>query len=209
MYCGLVSVYSDRLTSFLTPLLWISFALLLESRHLEFFLKLTSSLESFSSCINSVNNKDQAKNFPIKGNFHWALTNVPWYTDKKENQIFLIQFIRKFRVEQLQSHIWLTASSYMGKYLRISPYMRRPFLIYDFATGPLWISLYTVWGKFYFIFSQCCWCRWHWWQVIAYFVDTGVLWCRCWCQHHQQQIKKMSKLTDKLGRHCRSQYHCE
>ncbi len=53
-------------------------------------------------------------------------------------------YIRKFRVEQLQSHIWLTASSYMGKYLRISSYIRKSFLIYDFAiaTAPLWISLY-------------------------------------------------------------------
>ncbi len=39
------------------------------------------------------------------------------YTDKKENQIS--SYIRKFRMKQLQSHIWLTASSYMGKYLRI------------------------------------------------------------------------------------------
>ncbi len=26
---------------------------------------------------------------------------------------------------------------YMGKYLRISSYIRKPFLIYDFATAPL------------------------------------------------------------------------
>ncbi len=45
-------------------------------------------------------------------------------------------------MEQLQSHIWLTSSSYMGKYLRISSFSRKPFLIYDFATAPLWISLY-------------------------------------------------------------------
>jgi hypothetical protein len=30
----------------------------------------------------------------------------------------------------------------MGKYLRISSYIRKPFLIYDFATAPLLISLY-------------------------------------------------------------------
>ncbi len=35
------------------------------------------------------------------------------------------------------------ASPYMGKYLRISSYIRRPFLIYDFTTAPLRISLYT------------------------------------------------------------------
>ncbi len=44
-------------------------------------------------------------------------------------------YIRKFRMEQLQSHIWPTASSYMGKYLRISSYIRKFFLIYDFATA--------------------------------------------------------------------------
>ncbi len=45
-------------------------------------------------------------------------------------------------MEQLQSHIWLTSSSYMGKYLRISSYIKKSFLIYDFATAPLWVYLY-------------------------------------------------------------------
>ncbi len=38
----------------------------------------------------------------------------------------------------------------MGKYLRISSYIRKPFLIYDFATAPLWISLYKrkIWIPF-------------------------------------------------------------
>jgi hypothetical protein len=44
-------------------------------------------------------------------------------------------------MEQLQSHIWPTASPYLGKFLRISSYIRQPFPIYDFATVPLWISL--------------------------------------------------------------------
>ncbi len=47
-------------------------------------------------------------------------------------------------------------TSYMGKYLRISSYIRKPFLIFDFATVPLWISLYmkkiwfsilSLWGR--------------------------------------------------------------
>ncbi len=42
---------------------------------------------------------------------------------------------------------------YMGKYLRISSYIRKPFLIYDFATAPLWISLYM--RKIWFSFYQC------------------------------------------------------
>ncbi len=57
-----------------------------------------------------------------------------------KKKIKLSSYIRKFRMEQLQSHIWLTASSYMRKYLHISSYTRKPFLIYDFATAPLWIS---------------------------------------------------------------------
>ncbi len=62
-------------------------------------------------------------------------------------------------MEQLQSHIhiWLTASSYMGKYLRIFSYIRKPFLIYDFATAPLWISLYV--RKILFHFYQCIYYR--------------------------------------------------
>ncbi len=59
-------------------------------------------------------------------------------------------YVRKFKMEQLQSHIWLTASSYLGKYLRISSYIRKPFLIYGFATAPLWISLYMRKILFYF-----------------------------------------------------------
>ncbi len=51
----------------------------------------------------------------------------------------------------LQSQIWLTASSYIVKYLRISSYIRRPFLIYDFATDPIWISLYKKKISFSFI----------------------------------------------------------
>ncbi len=49
-------------------------------------------------------------------------------------------------MKQSQSHIWLTAFSYMVKYLRISSYIRKPFLIYDFATAPFWISY--ICGKF-------------------------------------------------------------
>jgi hypothetical protein len=37
--------------------------------------------------------------------------------------------------------------------LRISSYFRQPFLIYDFATAPFWISLYCIWGKFYLFLS--------------------------------------------------------
>ena len=60
-----------------------------------------------------------------------------FYTDKKEDQIS--SYIRKFRRNQMQSHIGLTASSDMVifKYLRISSYISKPFLIYDFANDPI------------------------------------------------------------------------
>ncbi len=58
-------------------------------------------------------------------------------------------------MERLQSHIWLTATSYMVKYLRISSYIRNPFLIFDFATAPFWIFLYMRKILFSFL-SVCC-----------------------------------------------------
>ncbi len=42
-------------------------------------------------------------------------------------------------------------------YLRISSYIRKPFLIYDFATAPLWTSFYM--GKILF-FYQCTTPHW-------------------------------------------------
>ncbi len=39
----------------------------------------------------------------------------------------------------------------MTKYLRIFSYARQPFLIYDFATAPIWISLYLKKILFYFL----------------------------------------------------------
>jgi hypothetical protein len=72
-------------------------------------------------------------------------------TDKKENKIFLLY--KKVQKEQLQSHIWLTASSYVVKYLHISSYIRKAFLIYDFATDHIWISLYMKKISFFFFIS--------------------------------------------------------
>jgi hypothetical protein len=72
-----------------------------------------------------------------------------------KNKIKFSSKIRIFRMEQLQSHILLTASSYMGKYLRISSYIRKPCLVHDFATAPLKISLYIK--KMLFSFLSVCW----------------------------------------------------
>jgi hypothetical protein len=57
---------------------------------------------------------------------------------------------------QLQSHIWLTASSYLWGNNCAFPhtYIRKPFLIYGFATAPLWISLYMRKIRISF-FYQC------------------------------------------------------
>ncbi len=54
-----------------------------------------------------------------------------------KNKIKFSSYIGKFRVEQLQSHTRGRAFLYMRKCENISPYMRRPLVIYDFATAPL------------------------------------------------------------------------
>jgi hypothetical protein len=56
------------------------------------------------------------------------------YTDKKENQIFLIY---KEIQNGAVAKSYITNGLLMGKYLCISSYIRKPFLIYDFATAPL------------------------------------------------------------------------
>ncbi len=57
-------------------------------------------------------------------------------------------------MEQLQSHIWLTASSYMGKYLRISSYILGSPSSY-MILQLLHSEFPYIWGKFYSIFYQC------------------------------------------------------
>jgi hypothetical protein len=71
-----------------------------------------------------------------------------------KKKIKFSSYTRKFSgIGCMQSHIWLTVSSYIGKILRISSYIRKAFLIYDFAPDPIWISLYM--RKFFFHFYQC------------------------------------------------------
>ncbi len=72
------------------------------------------------------------------------------YTDKKENEIFLIyEEIQNGAVAKsyMTNCLLIYVILYIGKYLRISSYIRKPFLIYDFATIPLWISLYSMYGS--------------------------------------------------------------
>ncbi len=69
-----------------------------------------------------------------------------------KKKIKFSSYIGKFREEQLQNHIWLTASSYMGKYFRISSYIRKPFLM---TLQLLHSEFPYLWGKFSFLFYQC------------------------------------------------------
>ncbi len=63
-------------------------------------------------------------------------TQNPWYTDKKENQILVIyKEIQNGAVAK--SYMTNGLLIYMGKYLSISSYIMKPFVIYDFATAPL------------------------------------------------------------------------
>ncbi len=73
-------------------------------------------------------------------------------TDKKENQIFLLYKEIQNGAVAKSYIIWLTASSYI--HLSISSYIMKPFLIYDFATAPLWISLYM--RKIWFSVLSVC-----------------------------------------------------
>ncbi len=67
------------------------------------------------------------------------------HTDKKK--IKFSSYIRQFRRDRLQSHIWLNASSYMVEFWRNSSYFRKPLLKYDFAPDPI--------SEFRFLFYQC------------------------------------------------------
>ena len=61
------------------------------------------------------------------------LENTSMYTDKKENQIFLIhKEIQNGAVAK--SYMTNGIPLYIVKYLRIFIYIRKPFLIYDLAT---------------------------------------------------------------------------
>jgi hypothetical protein len=63
------------------------------------------------------------------------------YTDKKENKIFLLyREIQSGAVAKSNMRKGFLIYEEMRKYF--SPYMRRPLIIYDFATAPLRIFLY-------------------------------------------------------------------
>ncbi len=89
----------------------------------------------------------------------WRSQSQSWNRDhhaettRIKKKIKFSSYIRKFRMGQLQSHIWLMASSYMGKFLRISSYcIRKP----SYMTLQLHHSKFPyIWGEFSFLFYLC------------------------------------------------------
>ncbi len=89
-------------------------------------------------------------------------------TDKKENLIFLIyKIIPNGAVAK--SYVTTGRLIYGKIFAHFHPYISMPFLMYDFATAPLWISLYMrkifsefpyMWGKFSFSFLSV-------WRVVG------------------------------------------
>ncbi len=64
-------------------------------------------------------------------------------------------YIRKFRMEQLQSHTWLTASSYTV-WLNICAFPHILGSPFSYMTLQLLHSEFPyIWGKFHFLFYQC------------------------------------------------------
>jgi hypothetical protein len=84
-----------------------------------------------------------------KKNFRWLFFNKKRSNTLIKKKIEFSLCIRKFRMEQLQSHIWLTASSYMVKYLWFphilessSSYMQLLHSEFPDIWGKIWFSLF-------------------------------------------------------------------
>ncbi len=65
-------------------------------------------------------------------NFRPSRRKIRPHTDKKENKIL---YIRKFRWDRLQSHIWGRAPLHMRKCQNIYPYIR----VYEEAVSHIWL----------------------------------------------------------------------
>ncbi len=85
------------------------------------------------------------------GRGRWAKDNAAEHILIK-NKFKFSSYLRKFRGDRMQSQLWLKASSYRVKYLRVSSYIGEPFLIY---MHPIPSKFPYIWGKFYFLFRQC------------------------------------------------------
>ena len=97
---------------------------------------------------------------------HWQTPKAEeflQYTDKKESKIFLKY--KEIKRDRVQSHIWLTVSSYMGKNLRISSYITNIWgnaQIFPLGSPSSNMTLHPIpsefpyiWGIFCFLFYQC------------------------------------------------------
>ncbi len=71
-------------------------------------------------CFLSTKRSNLIRNGVFRNYYMWI--SAVCRTDKKKN--LFSSYIRIFRRARLQSHIWLMASSYMVKYVRISSYTR-------------------------------------------------------------------------------------
>ncbi len=84
-----------------------------------------------------------------------------WSRNKKENEIILgYKEIRKGAVAKL--YLYMTNGLLiLTKFLRISSYISKPFLTYDFATAPSWISLTNEENFILFFISVtiACFCK--------------------------------------------------
>ncbi len=77
------------------------------------------------------------------------IRNSAQHTDKKK--IKFSSYIRKFKWDRVQSQIWGWASWYMRKFANFSPYMRMPWVVYDFAPDPS--EFPDLWGIFFYQFK--------------------------------------------------------
>ncbi len=75
-------------------------------------------------------------------------------TNKKENQIFLI-YLEMQKGAVAKSYMTIPATSYMGKYLRISSYIRKPFLTWLCNCSTLNFLIYEENSIFFFISVLC------------------------------------------------------
>ncbi len=71
--------------------------------------------------------------FPLSTPFTRVTSSPPHWLKRRKK---FSSNKRKFRWDRVQSHIWGRASKKMRKWANISPYMRRPLVIYDFAPDP-------------------------------------------------------------------------
>ncbi len=105
-------------------------------------------------------------------------------------------------------------SSYITKYLRISSYVRKPFLTFDFATAPIWISLYM--RKFFSFLSvydrkgsEVVWGSGHWPNILLqsskrttkYYrlnIKNMIFLAKLWTERSCSQIQKLSYIIKLL-----------